>query len=160
VEETALLCSKIHFRDALSIPHYTKFLTVPEQEPNLEKINIYKFLNDIIKEFKLEAEKKKIKVETISSVTNHVIFADEHLLTRAIDNLLNNALRHTPNEGKITISLNETDEHIEISVIDTGEGISPKDLPYLFTPLYRGEGSRSRKTGGAGLGLTIAKKYF
>ncbi|AKS37275.1 histidine kinase [Anoxybacillus gonensis] len=131
-----------------------------EQEPNLEKINIYKFLNDIIKEFKLEAEKKKIKVETISSVTNHVIFADEHLLTRAIDNLLNNALRHTPNEGKITISLNETDKNIEISVIDTGEGISPKDLPYLFTPLYRGEGSRNRKTGGAGLGLTIAKKIF
>ncbi|ALF09481.1 MULTISPECIES: sensor histidine kinase [Bacillota] len=131
-----------------------------EQEPNFEKINIYKFLNNIIKEFKLEAEKKKIKVEIVSSVTNHVIFADEHLLTRAIDNLLNNALRHTPNDGKITISLNETDEHIEISVIDTGEGINPKDLPYLFTPLYRGEGSRNRKTGGAGLGLTIAKKIF
>lgn len=131
-----------------------------EQEPNLEKINIYTFLNNIVKEFKLEAEKKKIKVEIVSSVTNHVIFADEHLLTRAIDNLLSNALRHTPNEGKITISLNETDEHIEISVIDTGEGISPKDLPYLFTPLYRGEGSRNRKTGGAGLGLTIAKKIF
>ncbi|WP_255358732.1 sensor histidine kinase [Geobacillus icigianus] len=88
------------------------------------------------------------------------MFADEHLLTRAIDNLLNNALRHTPDEGKITISLNETDKNIEISVIDTGEGISPKDLPYLFTPLYRGEGSRNRKTGGAGLGLTIAKKIF
>lgn len=131
-----------------------------EQKPNLEKINIYKFLNDIIKEFKLEAGKKKIKVEIVSSITNHIIFADEHLLTRAIDNLLNNALRHTPHEGKITISLDETDQNIEISVIDTGEGIDPKDLPYLFTPLYRGESSRNRKTGGAGLGLTIAKKIF
>lgn len=85
---------------------------------------------------------------------------DELLLTRAVTNLLDNALRHTPAGGTVRITWREDGEHAIFTVADSGPGFDPRDLPHLFEPLYRSEGSRSRKTGGAGLGLTIARRIL
>jgi signal transduction histidine kinase len=70
---------------------------------------------------------------------------------------LNNAIHYTPEGGEIIITSQHTDDFIEISVQDTGSGISPEHLPHIFERFYRADQSRSRKTGGAGLGLAIVK---
>nr|MBA2362664.1 hypothetical protein [Chloroflexia bacterium] len=85
---------------------------------------------------------------------------DAHLLTRAVENLLDNALRHTPAGGEIRLGWRREARRAVFSVADTGPGIAPKDVPHLFTALYRGESSRNRRTGGAGLGLTIAQRIL
>jgi signal transduction histidine kinase len=81
-------------------------------------------------------------------------------LARAIDNLLDNAIRHTPAGGRIEIDCRRDGQRVLFTVTDTGPGIAQHDLPHLFTPLYRAETSRNRQTGGAGLGLTIARRIL
>lgn len=86
--------------------------------------------------------------------------ADAHLLTRAIDNLIDNALRYSGPNSTIWIEVLPAPGTVVLSVSDDGSGIPVEDLPNLFAPLFRGESSRNRKTGGAGLGLTIARNIF
>jgi signal transduction histidine kinase len=85
------------------------------------------------------------------------ISADAHLLTRAIDNLIDNAIRYSGSGSTIWIEVLPAPGAVVFSVADDGPGIPAADLPNIFTPLFRGESSRNRKTGGAGLGLTIAR---
>src|SRR5205085_7981670 len=85
---------------------------------------------------------------------------DGHLLARAVANLLDNALRHTPDGGQIRVRWHWEDATLVFTVADTGPGIAAHDLSHLFTPLYRGDASRNRQTGGAGLGLTIARRIL
>jgi signal transduction histidine kinase len=88
------------------------------------------------------------------------ISADAHLLTRAIDNLLENAIRYSGSGSTIWIECLAAPGAVVFSIADDGPGIPAEDLPNLFTPLFRGESSRNRKTGGAGLGLTIARNIL
>jgi signal transduction histidine kinase len=88
------------------------------------------------------------------------ISADAHLLTRAIDNLLDNALRYSGSGSTIWIECLAAPGTVVFSIADDGPGIPAEDLPNIFTPLFRGESSRNRKTGGAGLGLTIARNII
>ena len=74
-----------------------------------------------------------------------------------VSNILVNALQHSYNKGKIVISLTRRDGQVSLSCKDWGEGISEEDRPHLFDPFYRGDVSRSRKSGGTGLGLSICK---
>jgi signal transduction histidine kinase len=87
-----------------------------------------------------------------------VVMAPEKI-NRVLTNLIGNAVRHTPAGGSITVEAwRESDrDAVRVDVRDTGEGIPPADLPHIFERFYRGEKSRSRATGGAGLGLAIAK---
>ncbi|MFN2134562.1 MAG: sensor histidine kinase [Candidatus Promineifilaceae bacterium] len=78
-------------------------------------------------------------------------------ISRVLDNLLGNALRHTPQGGRIRISAQRDQGSVTVTVQDSGPGFSPEDLPRLFEQFYRGEQARSRATGGAGLGLAIAR---
>jgi signal transduction histidine kinase len=88
------------------------------------------------------------------------LLGDGHLPVRVIENLLDNALRHTPAGGQIGVRRSRKDATLVFAVEDTGPGIAAHDLPHLFTPLYRGEASRNRQTGGAGLGLAIARRIL
>jgi signal transduction histidine kinase len=82
---------------------------------------------------------------------------DYQRLSRAVNNLVSNALRHTSKSGEIIISAQKVGDKIELSIKDNGEGILAEDIPHLFDRFYRSEKSRSRQTGGAGLGLAIAR---
>jgi signal transduction histidine kinase len=82
------------------------------------------------------------------------------VLARAVANLLDNALRHTPERGQIRVRWRQEDATLVFTIEDTGPGIAAHDLPHLFTPLYRGDTSRNRQTGGAGRGLTIARRIL
>jgi signal transduction histidine kinase len=89
-----------------------------------------------------------------------MVQCDEHLLERAVENLLDNALRYTPQGGRVEVGWREDRGTVLFTVADTGPGIAPSDMPHLFNPLYRGESSRNRETGGTGLGLAIARRVL
>ncbi|MFB5760439.1 sensor histidine kinase [Paenibacillus medicaginis] len=99
------------------------------------------------------------------SITNHAvdgcfISGDMHLLERAISNLLDNAVRHTPSSGEIDVQCYGDHERVKFEIRDTGPGFTAEELQRVFEPLYRGEVSRNRSTGGSGLGLTISQKII
>ncbi|MFC6086100.1 sensor histidine kinase [Sphaerisporangium aureirubrum] len=84
--------------------------------------------------------------------------ADPVRLRQAVGNLVSNAVRHTPASGSVTLSARRDGDHVAVDVTDTGTGIDPEDLPVVFERFWRVEKSRSRRTGGSGLGLPIARK--
>jgi two-component system sensor histidine kinase BaeS len=84
---------------------------------------------------------------------------DSQRIGEVLRNLLSNAVTHTFRGGSITVSASLSGDRVAVSVTDTGEGIPADELPFIFERFYRVDKSRSRKTGGSGLGLTIAKRY-
>lgn len=85
------------------------------------------------------------------------VMADPVRLTQALHNLLDNALRHTPTGGTISLRAGCDDGDMWLAVQDSGEGIAAEDLPRVFDRFYRADPARSRATGGAGLGLAIVR---
>jgi signal transduction histidine kinase len=83
--------------------------------------------------------------------------ADEHFLSRVVSNLLDNAVRHVPAGGDVELRWERSNGHIGFAVWNSGDPIPSRDLPHLFEPLFRGDRSRNSQTGGAGLGLAIAR---
>ncbi|HEX3244746.1 MAG TPA: ATP-binding protein, partial [Chloroflexota bacterium] len=86
------------------------------------------------------------------------IWVDAGRFSQALRNLLNNAVAHTPRGGEVMVSAERDGDNVAIHVRDTGPGIPPEDLPHIFERFYRGDRSRSRRAGGNGLGLTIARE--
>ena len=89
------------------------------------------------------------------------INVDADRIRQVIGNLLSNALRHTPSGGQVTVRVAQgAKDHssIKVDVIDTGSGIAPEDLPHVFDRFYRADKSRSRSSGGSGIGLAIVKQ--
>ena len=89
---------------------------------------------------------------------NGQLRADPDLLTQALHNLIDNALKYTPAGGGVTVRAAQNGRTVRIAVTNTGEGIAAEDLPFIFERFYRGEKSRSRHSGGAGIGLAIVKE--
>jgi signal transduction histidine kinase len=86
------------------------------------------------------------------------VSADPERLGQVLRNLLTNAQHHTPAGGEIVVAAQTTGDAVEVSVRDTGSGIAPEHLPYVFERFYRADPARARATGGAGLGLAIVKQ--
>ncbi|MFE8910492.1 sensor histidine kinase [Streptomyces globisporus] len=86
------------------------------------------------------------------------VHADPVRLRQILGNLLSNAIRHTPPDGRVTLSARHVAGTVSIEVKDTGSGIRPEDLPQVFDRFWRAEQSRSRRTGGSGLGLSIVRQ--
>lgn len=86
-----------------------------------------------------------------------LVMGDQHALLRLFTNLLENAVRHTPQGGKITITATATEQFATVAVTDTGEGIAPEHLPHLTERFYRVDAARAREGGGTGLGLAICQ---
>lgn len=89
-----------------------------------------------------------------------IVFADKDKMSQVIVNLLSNALKYTPEGGKVEVNIKGAEDTTEISIKDSGNGIPPEDLPYIFERFYRADKSRNRLTGGAGIGLTITKSII
>lgn len=94
---------------------------------------------------------------TFFSPANLRIYGDENKLRQLVIILLDNALKHTPAQGKITVSMQQQGKNTLIQVQDNGEGIPREHLPHLFDRFYRVDKTRSKQTGGTGLGLAIAE---
>jgi len=86
------------------------------------------------------------------------VYADQNRIGQVLRNLLNNAVVHTPERGCITVCAHVRSNEVEVSVTDTGDGILEEHLPFIFERFYRADPSRSRATGGAGIGLSIVRR--
>jgi signal transduction histidine kinase len=128
------------------------------QQPSREPVDLGALLRTAAEASRPRAEAKHITLTV--TAPSCALVADQHLLTRAIGNLIDNALRHTPEHGHVGLHCAHAGRETVFTVTDSGPGIAPADLPHLFTPLYRGEASRSRATGGTGLGLAIAHRIL
>jgi signal transduction histidine kinase len=89
-----------------------------------------------------------------------LVKADSERVAQVLRVLLTNALRHTAAGGRVTITAQAASDQVEVSVQDTGEGIAPADVPYVFDRFWRGDKARARETGGSGLGLAIARQLI
>jgi signal transduction histidine kinase len=138
---------------------YTR-LEYLEQTPERAPLELRELLDGAVEGAQRQAATKAITVTLDARADGSSLLGDRHLLARAVENLLDNALRHTPQGGRITVGLARQHAMLVFTVADTGSGIAAEDLPRLFTPLYRGEASRNRQTGGAGLGLAISRRIL
>jgi signal transduction histidine kinase len=93
----------------------------------------------------------------LQDITPVKVYGDADSLKQVLVALLDNALKYTPYEGHISLSLNTSGQYAVVKVSDTGIGIPPEDLPHIFERFYRADRTRSRDRGGSGLGLTIAQ---
>ena len=125
---------------------------IAEKEP----FPIADLLNDILMDIMELAAQKGIAMETAIEENTGLVNGDIRLLERAIQNILDNALKFTPTGGRINIEVSETGRTIRLTVSDTGPGISPGDLPHIFERFYRADSSGTE--GGIGLGLAIAQR--
>lgn len=102
------------------------------------------------------AQQKQITVITDAQNVSEVI-ADPDRINQVLDNLMHNAIRHTPDGGQIELAAQTCAEGVQLSVKDSGPGIAAEDVPHIFSRFYRADKSRRRQEGGSGLGLAIAK---
>jgi signal transduction histidine kinase len=116
-------------------------------------------ISDTLESFSQLAKQQGIKLEGQVEPDVDPISMDTQAIGRVFNNLISNALRHTPGGGEVRVQARRTGSGVEVTVSDTGEGIRPQDIPHIFERFYRGDASRSRNrgTGGAGLGLAIAR---
>jgi signal transduction histidine kinase len=124
----------------------------------LEAVNLNDLLSDVLESMQAQAGAKGVSLKGIFYEDLPIIKGEMNKLQRVITNLVQNAIRHTPSGGSISLQTQVAPEGVRVEVSDTGEGIAPEDLPHIFEQFFRGEKSRSRETGGAGLGLAIAKR--
>jgi signal transduction histidine kinase len=128
---------------------------------NLHTLDLEELVRERLEIMKPMANSRDLRLE-VEIVENQgaigfPVLGDADRLAQVIDNLLDNAIRHSLRESVVTISLECLDGHITCSVKDTGPGINAKHLPLIFERFYRVEASRDRKSGGSGLGLAIAQ---
>lgn len=114
-------------------------------------------ISDTLESFSELALRQGVKLEGSVDPNVDPVMMDTQRIGRVLNNLIGNALRHTPAEGFVNVYTRRTPLGVEVCVSDTGEGIRAEDLPHVFESFYRGEKSRSRSTGGAGLGLAISR---
>ncbi len=114
-------------------------------------------VSDTLESFSAMASERGIRLSGSIAPGVDPVFLDSPRIGRLLNNLISNALRYTPSGGAVTVAAWREDAQIQLTVVDSGEGISPDDLPHVFERFYRGEKSRNRGTGGSGLGLAIAQ---
>jgi signal transduction histidine kinase len=123
----------------------------------MTKVDMVDLLEDIHAIYAPMAEAAGITLELDYIDESHLIQGDCSRLTQCLQNLLNNAIRFTPEGGKVSITLSSDDHHLDIKISDTGSGIAPEHLPHVFDRFYRSDPTRTRETGGTGLGLAITR---
>ncbi|MCX4906918.1 HAMP domain-containing histidine kinase [Streptomyces sp. NBC_00878] len=122
-----------------------------------ERVDIADLLDQVATAHQGNAKEAGLRLET-RCVDYPEAVADPVRLRQAIGNLVSNAVRYSRPGGHVTLSARTEDGQVVVEVADTGDGIAPEDVPRLFDRFWRAEGSRSRQTGGSGLGLSIVRK--
>lgn len=133
-------------------------LEAEDNNLNLKKYQINKQIESILLMLEPQWSVKNIALNV--SLEETVICGDEELLSQVFINLLNNAIKFTPENGNIGVNVSSNENSIVCKISDTGIGISPQDQPRIFERFYKADKSRDRSLGGNGLGLSIVKKII
>ncbi len=164
--------SEAEYQDYLQITHdnvdklsnlinqlfeYSK-LEAEQVTPVKEPFSITELSHDLIAKFKVLAEQKQIELELDNPKTNSMVFADVSLVERALQNLIENAIKYTEPNGKVILSIKRKDKNVEINITDTGTGIPLSEQPFIFDRYKQVD--KSAKKQGYGLGLAIVKKIM
>jgi signal transduction histidine kinase len=146
------------------VEDFFTFARMEYRENGLSKIScsFYEVVQKSIDSLELQAQQKQVAIHAGFQFEpgECLIRAEVHLLERAISNVLDNAIRYTPAHSRVVIECQREKDRVTFAIRDSGPGFTPEELNRIFEPLYRGEQSRSRSTGGAGLGLTIAQRII
>ena len=128
------------------------------KEPlRLEEVNVEKMFQKTQETFAPLLKEKNIRLKLITLPPTITVMAEAASLERALNNLIDNALKYNRPQGSVTLKASRDGNHVFLEVSDTGLGIAPADLGRVFERFYRADRSRSRESGGTGLGLSIAK---
>jgi signal transduction histidine kinase len=125
---------------------------------NKVEIHIVDLITQMLESFRSQLDEKGIRVETHFVDRKKKVWGDPHQLSQVVHNLLQNTWQYTPAGGAVLISTESMPEAIKVALANTGGEIAEQDLPFIFERFYRGEKSRSREHGGAGIGLAIVKE--
>lgn len=123
-----------------------------------QKVHLQELINQNLNLFESQFAAKKIKVETRFGRGVDGVMADPRKLAQVMQNLLQNAWQYTLDGGEVQVSAEHLSGAYKVMLANTGDGIAEQDLPFIFERFYRGEKSRSREHGGAGIGLAIVKE--
>jgi len=132
-------------------------LEARQVKPNLERFAIAELINDLTMKYELMAKEKNISLKANIENKNLMVEADLALIERALNNLLDNAIRHTPESGEVELNIESTAGQVTVSISNTGDGIPEKDLEHIFDRYFT-----KSQTGkeGTGLGLAIVKNIM
>ena len=128
--------------------------------PAFEKFSISELIHDVAQEFELQAQKGLVSLQVDPPDEAVFVYADISLIQRVLENLVGNALKYTPRGGKVSISVQPSSTAVDISVSDTGLGISEESLPHIFDRFYKADADDPSDKGSMGLGLAIAKRIM
>jgi predicted ATPase len=127
---------------------------------NCEPFSMAELASDVLQKFQLLADDKQIVLRLEGLPRLPFVEADLGLLERVLDNLIGNAMKHTPAGGRVCVRQWAKGEQLVTEVADTGGGIASAELPFVFDRFYRGTNGRTRSSGGSGLGLAITKRIL
>ncbi len=134
-------------------------LDSPETYVEKHPLDINQVMDNVVNGQKTIVIEKKLKIDYKSSTISVLVMADKDYLLVAMNHIVRNAVQYTPNEGTVTIRLCLSDsKQVVIEVTDTGIGIQPSEMAYIFDRFYRSDRARKADSGGVGLGLSLARK--
>ncbi len=145
----------------VSMVEDVKRLAVVDQSTlklNLEEVDLGLVVYSVTQKMAVQAEECGVNLEMEIEGSLPLIMADVSKLEQILINLLNNAIKFSDKGGEVDVELRKIDAGVVLEVKDKGVGISRRDLPYIFERFYRADKSRSRETGGTGIGLAIVKE--
>jgi PAS domain S-box-containing protein len=125
---------------------------------DFQRLDLPAVLAEAINTVRATASAKGVRLQKIIDPLNAPVTGDPNRLQQVFWNLLSNAIKFTPKGGRIQVLLERVDSHVEVSIVDTGEGISAEFLPYIFNRFQQADASTTRRHGGLGLGLAIVKE--
>lgn len=125
-----------------------------------DRVSMAKIVEDVVSLFKAEAEQKNIALKTEMDSLPYYLHADQVKITIALSNLVKNAIQYTEAGGDVTVSVGEDSGYLKVAVTDNGIGIPARELPRIFERFYQVETHLTRRYGGMGLGLSVAKSMI
>ena len=126
----------------------------------LENVDVGKMIRDVQHTYEHVFHARRIHVQLDMPSEPAMVLADKHRLARVFRNLADNAARYTPQEGEVAVRIKPDSGMLRVCYTNPVEGLTAKDLPHIFERFFRGEKSRSRQHGGAGIGLAIVKELI
>lgn len=135
-------------------------LDAKETKVHPEPFNLLELVQDIVQKFQLPAGENKVELSIEAAKDLPFVYADIGLIERVLENLIENAFKHTPENGSVTLALQPGAEGVSVTIKDSGTGIPEAEIPYIFDRFYQLDKNRSNQDGSSGLGLAIVKRII